>query len=67
LSSWSARTPGSEILSSRADRRLAGLAKAADSPYLEKFPEDKKDLFKYDLIVLGDVDSRIFSFRDLRR
>jgi uncharacterized membrane protein len=38
-----------------------GLARTKDSPYLEKFPENKKDLFKYDLIILGDVDSRVFS------
>jgi hypothetical protein len=39
----------------------AGLSKSKDSPYLDKFPEDKKELFKYDLIVLGDVDPRVFS------
>lgn len=38
-----------------------GLTRTKDSPYIEKFPEDKKELFKYDLLVLGDVDPRIFS------
>src|SRR5207248_327497 len=43
----------------------AGLARTKDSPYLEKFPDDKKELFKYDLIILGDVDSRVFSTAQL--
>jgi hypothetical protein len=38
-----------------------GLARTKDSPYLEKFPEDKRDLFKYDLVMLGDVDSKSFT------
>jgi hypothetical protein len=33
-----------------------GLARTADSPYLEKVPDDKRELYKFDLIVLGDVD-----------
>jgi hypothetical protein len=39
----------------------AGLARTTNSPYLERFPEDKKDLFKYDLLILGDVDSHYFT------
>lgn len=38
-----------------------GLARTKDSPYLDKFPEDKRDLFKYDLVMLGDVDSKSFT------
>src|SRR5207302_6263784 len=39
----------------------AGLTRTKDSPYLEKFPDDKAELLKYDLIILGDVDARVFS------
>ena len=38
-----------------------GLARGAGSPYLEKFPEDKKDLYAYDLLILGDVDANAFT------
>jgi uncharacterized membrane protein len=34
------------------------LASAPDSPYLEKFPATKEELFKYDLVILGDVDPK---------
>ncbi|MEZ0268244.1 MAG: hypothetical protein ACAI43_26255 [Phycisphaerae bacterium] len=34
-----------------------GLSRSPNSPYLERFPEDKKDLYAYDLIILGDVDA----------
>jgi hypothetical protein len=43
----------------------SGLARTKDSPYLEKFPDRKEDLFKYDLIVLGDVDARAFTSAQL--
>lgn len=33
-----------------------GLSRTPGSPYLEKLPEDKKELYKYDLILLGDID-----------
>jgi hypothetical protein len=33
-----------------------GLARTPDSPYLEKVPDDKRELYKFDLIILGDVD-----------
>jgi hypothetical protein len=36
----------------------AGLARTKDSPYLEQFPATKEELFKYDLVMLGDVDSK---------
>ncbi len=36
------------------------IAQEENSPYLEKFPETKKELFEYDVVVFGDVDpSRI--------
>jgi hypothetical protein len=34
------------------------VARGTNSPYLEQFPQRKDDLFKYDLVVLGDVDPR---------
>jgi uncharacterized membrane protein len=37
------------------------LSKAEGSPYLEKFPVTKEDLFKYDLVVIGDVDPKTFT------
>lgn len=33
-----------------------GIARGENSPFLEKFPARKEDLFAYDLILLGDVD-----------
>jgi len=38
-----------------------GLAQAENSPYLLEFPKQKEDLFKYDVILLGDVDPKLFS------
>jgi hypothetical protein len=43
----------------------SGLAKSKDSPYLEAFPPSKEELFKYNVIVLGDVDARVFSSAQL--
>jgi uncharacterized membrane protein len=37
------------------------LARAPGSPFLEKFPTSKEDIFKYDLIILGDVDPSTFA------
>ncbi|MGA2499852.1 MAG: hypothetical protein ABSH20_19110 [Tepidisphaeraceae bacterium] len=37
------------------------VARGKDSPYLEEFPVRKEDLFKYDCIVIGDVDPKFFS------
>jgi len=34
------------------------LAREEGSPYLESFPENKKDLFEYDVVVFGDVDPK---------
>jgi hypothetical protein len=31
------------------------IAEGADSPYLAQFPQSKEELFKYDLLILGDV------------
>ncbi len=42
-----------------------GVAASPNSPYLAKFPDRKEDLFKYDLIVLGDVDPAKLSAKDL--
>ena len=39
----------------------AELAKYQGSPYLADFPKTKEDLFKYDLVILGDVDPKLFS------
>src|SRR5437660_12621117 len=32
------------------------VASAGKGPYLPRFPEQREDLFKYDLVVLGDED-----------
>ena len=37
------------------------IAQGANSPYLAKIPDNKADLFKYDLIIIGDVDPKAFS------
>ncbi|CAN5393560.1 hypothetical protein BH09PLA1_BH09PLA1_04190 [soil metagenome] len=37
------------------------IASYSDSPYLARVPTDKKELFEYDLIILGDVDPRNLS------
>ena len=37
------------------------LAREEGSPYVEQFPENKKDLFEYDVIVFGDVDPKSLS------
>lgn len=36
-----------------------------DSPYIARFPMDKKELLTYDLIVLGDVDPKGFATQQL--
>ena len=38
-----------------------GVPHGEDTPYLAGFPKQKEDLFKYDVIVLGDVDPKLFS------
>jgi len=37
------------------------MARAKDSPYIEKFPTTKEELFKYDLLMIGDVDIKAFT------
>ena len=34
------------------------LAREDNSPYIEKFPENKSELFEYDVVVFGDVDPK---------
>jgi hypothetical protein len=34
------------------------IARPADSPYLAEFPTRRDELFKYDLVILGDVDPK---------
>ena len=34
------------------------IAREANSPYLERFPVNKEELFNFDLIVFGDVDPK---------
>lgn len=43
----------------------ASMAQGEGSPYLAKFPQDKKDLLSYDLIVLGDVDPKGFATQQM--
>lgn len=35
-----------------------GIADGEGSPYVKGFPATKEDLFKYDLVILGDVDPK---------
>jgi uncharacterized membrane protein len=41
------------------------MARGADSPYLPHFPKTKEELFKYDVVILGDVDPRGLSMNQL--
>ncbi|MDR3401770.1 MAG: VWA domain-containing protein [Chthoniobacter sp.] len=34
------------------------IAEGADSPYVKTFPQTKDELFKYDLVVIGDVGAK---------
>jgi uncharacterized membrane protein len=44
----------------------AGPEFARNSPeYIERFPSKREDVFKYDLIILGDVDSNFFTAEEL--
>ena len=38
-----------------------GIARGDDSPYIAQFPARKEELFKYDLVIFGDVDPRQMS------
>ena len=37
------------------------LSRATGSPYIEKFPATKDELFKYDLVIIGDVEAKAFT------
>jgi hypothetical protein len=39
----------------------AGISEAQQSPYLPKIPPTRDDLFKFDLIIIGDVAAKDFS------
>jgi hypothetical protein len=44
----------------------AGPEFARNSPeYIERFPSKREEAFKYDLVILGDVDSAFFSSEEL--
>jgi hypothetical protein len=43
----------------------SGLSKPKDSPYLDRLPDDRKEIEKYDVIILGDVNPRVFSTAQL--
>lgn len=34
------------------------ITREEESPYIEKFPENKSELFEYDVVVFGDVDPK---------
>lgn len=36
------------------------IAEGEESPYVAEFPANKEALFKYDLLILGDVDAKTF-------
>ncbi|MGA3171709.1 MAG: hypothetical protein ABSE62_11935 [Chthoniobacteraceae bacterium] len=38
-----------------------GIARETGSPYLDQFPQDKQSLLKYDIVIIGDVDPRLFT------
>jgi hypothetical protein len=42
-----------------------GITRGRDTPYLPEFPVRKEDLFKYDVVILGDVDPKTFSAAQL--
>ena len=37
------------------------VAQAPDSPYLPEFPRQKSELFKYDVVMLGDVNPKLLT------
>jgi len=41
------------------------LASGEKSPYLARFPATREELFKFDLVILGDVDPKAFSGEQL--
>jgi hypothetical protein len=38
-----------------------GISRTADTPYLPEFPTRRDELFKYDLVILGDVDPKVLT------
>jgi hypothetical protein len=42
-----------------------GISQGVGTPYLAKFPDDKEQLFKYDILIFGDVDPKAFSAAQL--
>jgi hypothetical protein len=42
-----------------------GITRGEKSPYLESFPSRKEDLFKYDMVIFGDVDPKFLSAAQL--
>ena len=38
-----------------------GISRVPDSPYLPDFPARRDELFKYDLVILGDVDPKVLN------
>lgn len=38
-----------------------GIVRGEDSPYIAQFPARKEELFKYDLVIFGDIDPRHLS------
>ncbi len=38
-----------------------GITRAAGTPYLPEFPSRREELFKYDLVILGDVDPKVLT------
>jgi hypothetical protein len=38
-----------------------GIVRGEDSPYIAQFPARKEELFKYDLVIFGDIDPRHMS------
>ena len=41
------------------------IARGTNSPYLDQFPPRRDELFKYDLVILGDVDPRRLTVQNL--
>src|SRR5882672_3189624 len=39
----------------------ANITRGANTPYLREFPTKKEDFFKYDLVIIGDVDPKTFN------
>src|SRR5436190_20507838 len=43
----------------------ANITRGQNSPYLREFPTKKEELFKYDLIIIGDVDPKTFNSQQM--